>query len=99
MAPECHETLLWAQVATPPTSSYSWGYEMEGTMGVRRVIDAVSLTALVCGFSGVLGYAAGRLVEGAPDADLWMQAATGLCLLAFAGVQVWVTIRHRRPVT
>jgi len=63
-------------------------------MSVRQVIDGVGFTAVICGFSGVLGYAAGRLVEGAPDAGLWVQAASSLCLLAFAGVQVWVTVRR-----
>ena len=68
-------------------------------MNVRQILDAAGFTSVICGFCGVLGYAAGRLVEGAPDAGLWVQAATSLCLLAFAGVQVWVTIRHRPSVT
>ena len=64
-------------------------------MGVRQMLDGLSLTTVACGLSWVLGYAAGRLVEGAPDAALWMQAATSLCLLVFAAVQVWVTAKRR----
>ena len=63
-------------------------------MGVRQIVDGVSVATVACGLSWVLGYAAGRLVEGAPDAALWIQAATSLCLLVFAGVQVWVTARR-----
>jgi hypothetical protein len=67
-------------------------------MSLRRIIDTVSVTVAVSALSMVLGYAAGRLVEGAPDAALWVQAASSLCLLAFAGVQVWLTVKHLRPI-
>ena len=67
-------------------------------ISMRGVVDTVSLTAAVSALSWVLGYAAGRLVEGAPDAALWVQAASSLCLLVFAAVQVWLTLKRPRNV-
>jgi hypothetical protein len=66
-------------------------------MNVRQIVDGVGFTSVICGFSGVLGYAAGRLVEGAPDAGLWVQAASSLCLLDLPACRFGSPYGGRRP--